>query len=181
MNIYPHGYYVYAYTRSNGSPYYIGKGKENRAWIKHYTQKNITTPPKNRIIILESNLTEIGALALERRYIKWFGKKCNDTGILHNITDGGDGVSGYKHTVETRNKMKKPLHLKKTKTPKTKRTAGWINISSSKTWIVIHPCGREETIISLRSFCIQNNLHYTCMRDITNGRQKSHKGYSVKR
>jgi hypothetical protein len=181
MNIYPSGFYVYAYIRLNGTPYYIGKGTNKRAWLKHYTQKSITTPPKNRIVILESNLTELGALALERRYIKWFGKKCDNTGILHNLTDGGEGVTGYKHTPETREKMKKPFHLKKTKAPKTKRTKNWVNIASSKEWIITFPCGKEEIITSLRNFCKFNNLHYTCMRDITYGRQKYHKGFSVKK
>ena len=89
-------YYVYAYLREDGSPYYIGKGKNYRAWKKH---SNIPTPKcKSKIVILAKNLTEIGALALERRYIRWYGKKIDNTGILRNVTDGGDGASGRKQT-----------------------------------------------------------------------------------
>lgn len=89
MSIY-NTHYVYAYLRQDGTPYYIGKGINGRAWSKNH-RVNL---PKNSncIVILEKNLTEIVALALERRYIKWYGRKDNHTGILRNLTDGGEGA-----------------------------------------------------------------------------------------
>lgn len=89
-------YYIYAYLRTDGSPYYIGKGKGNRAWCKTHKKHNINLPTKDRIVILEKNLTEVGAIALERRLIRWHGRKDLNTGILRNRTNGGDGGPGRK-------------------------------------------------------------------------------------
>jgi hypothetical protein len=104
-------FYVYAYLRNKdsliakaGTPYYIGKGKNDRAYEKHC--HGIRVPKdKNYIIILEDNLTEIGAFALERRMIEWWGRKDKGTGILLNRTNGGPGSEGLIMPLKSRKIM----------------------------------------------------------------------------
>jgi hypothetical protein len=98
-------YYVYAYLRNKdsnlgkrGTPYYIGKGTAKRFKENH---GKIKVPSGDFLVILESGLTEVGALALERRYIRWYGRADLGEGILHNMTDGGDGAPGTIRSEQT--------------------------------------------------------------------------------
>jgi hypothetical protein len=89
----PYKFYTYAYLREDRTPYYIGKGKRNRAYIKHH--KGISVPKnRSRIIFLKQNITEEEAFKHEKYMIAVFGRIDLGTGILHNKTDGGEGSSG---------------------------------------------------------------------------------------
>jgi hypothetical protein len=102
-------YYTYAYLREDGTPYYIGKGRHRRAYQKSKRHKFVKVPDdKTRIVFLSENLTEKNAFEEEKRLIKLYGRKI-DGGILININEGGFGGGrppGWKHTKETKNKMK---------------------------------------------------------------------------
>lgn len=98
-------------------PFYIGKGKGNRvAFHQNYIEKNNKNIPKNNKIrklnslglrpvekILSIEQIEAVAFVKERLLIEAIGRK--GRGPLLNLSDGGEGASGLKHTEETRRKI----------------------------------------------------------------------------
>jgi len=87
-------------------PFYVGKGTRNRDLshlcthmlikksLKSSTIKSIINetgehPLHYRIF---NNLNEKDAIRIEKKMIKFFGRRDNNTGILCNMTDGGDGL-----------------------------------------------------------------------------------------
>ena len=109
-------YYCYVYKREDGTPYYIGKGKDNRVYFEH---KRIRPPKdRNNIFFACEGISEIEAFEMEIALISLLGRKDLGTGILRNKTDGGDGSSGLVRSEETRQKISVSLTGK----PKSEET-----------------------------------------------------------
>ena len=96
-------YYVYEYLREDGTPYYIGKGRKDRWKSKDH---NVGIPPKERIRFAAKNLSADDAKNLEIELIAKYGRKDIGTGILRNLTDGGEGSPGRIATDEMKQKLK---------------------------------------------------------------------------
>ena len=98
-------YYTYAYLREDRTPYYIGKGRGRRAFL---TKRVGAKPPKDksRIIYLKQNLTEEEAFKHEVYMIFVLGRKDLGTGVLHNMTNGGEGPSGAIRSLQFKENLK---------------------------------------------------------------------------
>ena len=85
---------VYGYCREDGTFYYIGKGRPRRPYGK---RKSGVKPPKDRkrILILHTGLSEETAFDYEEKLILLYGRKDLGTGLLRNMTNGGEGVAGW--------------------------------------------------------------------------------------
>lgn len=105
----PLGYYTYIHLRaSNGKPFYVGKGKGNRAWERTKSDCRsdhwINCAKKNGVIveICQDGLSEDEAYLLEA----WVMAKLRIEGhALVNQSDGGQGPYGQTHSDATRAKI----------------------------------------------------------------------------
>jgi hypothetical protein len=100
-------FYVYLYFSKSGLPLYVGKGKGNR-WRHRTKSKNLIDRilAKHKdlpCVILQRDLTEQQAFDYEKLYIKVLGRDS-----LVNLTDGGEGNSGWTPSLETLSKMRQP-------------------------------------------------------------------------
>jgi len=91
-------FYTYLWLREDGTPYYVGKGHDRRAFRKG-------SPPIERVLIQEFP-DNASALEAEKFLIAYYGRKDLGTGILRNRTDGGDGLSSE----EVKRLWQKPEH-----------------------------------------------------------------------
>jgi hypothetical protein len=105
-------YYVYLHIKADtGEPFYVGKGKGDRHTKKNRSSfwKNIVNKHGYDILILEYNLCEQKAFELEVYWIKRIGRRDLGLGPLVNLTDGGEGASGKKLTIEHKNKIREKI------------------------------------------------------------------------
>jgi len=104
-------FYVYQYINEDGSPFYIGKGSNNRINESHSPW--ITIPAPEYRTIVKDNLTEKEAFDLEINLIKLYGRK-QDGGILENKKiSRWVAQAGWHHSSKTKEKISLALTGKK--------------------------------------------------------------------
>jgi hypothetical protein len=134
--VYERRFYTYAYLRKDGTPYYIGKGQGDRAFKKG--KKEIKPPKdKSRVIFLKQGLTEEEAFRHEKYMIAVFGRKDLGTGILRNLTNGGDGAAGAIRSEEAKEKNRQ-----------SGIEIGRLNVENQRGWF--DPKNHETTIAGRR-------------------------------
>jgi hypothetical protein len=117
---------VYRHIRlDKNEPFYIGIGKtDKRAYEKIKRNKfwyNVVSKTDFEVEILFEDLSWEEAGEKEKEFIKLYGKRDNNTGTLVNITDGGGGILGLRHTEESKKKIGEESRNRK-RQPRTEET-----------------------------------------------------------
>jgi hypothetical protein len=94
-------FYTYLYLRDNGTPYYVGKGTRNRAFVGQGHRCKL--PADKNFILIQEHPSEQAALEAEKFLIQYYGRIDLATGCLANLTDGGEEHGNP--SAETRSKM----------------------------------------------------------------------------
>lgn len=179
-------YYTYCYLREDGTPYYIGQGCGYR--IRNTQHNGIKVPPKERRLKLKEDLTQEDSIRYERYYISIFGRLCDGSGILENISLGGKGCLGYKHTEEHKqymsvlNPMKRPEVRVKFMKPLPDDVKQRISKSHCKyLWTFTSPSGEVFETTNGKDFCKKHELDFSTISKVIRGKYEKHKGWSVRR
>ena len=113
-------FYVYEHIRlDNNTCFYVGQGKGNRAYEldRNDFHDNISNSYGHAVVIVKDNLTEEEAFELEKDTIEYYVftlgygidiegyKNRENDEFLTNLTFGGEGSSGFKHSEEAKQKM----------------------------------------------------------------------------
>ena len=103
-------YYLYRHIRlDKNEVFYIGIGTGDRYKSKFSRNKywnHIVNNTTWKSEIIMDNLSRLEAEEKEKEFILLYGRKDLKTGTLCNLTDGGTGGLGLKHTEECKLKMK---------------------------------------------------------------------------
>lgn len=184
-------YFVYRYIRLDTNlPFYVGKGKENRArriWYHNQRCRRIAEKHGYEIEYILEGLTENKAIEKEAEFISLY----KDLGYCEaNFTLGGIATAGYRHTEDAKKRITAAVKGKKyslgcryKKAPFTKEHCE--NISKGKKGKMIK--GKKViclnncvTYISTTQAAICLGVPQTKVSSVCLGNRKHTKGYKFK-
>jgi NUMOD3 motif-containing protein len=93
-------FYTYLWFRENSLPYYVGKGKGDRAFVSD--GHGVHRPKDKARILIQNWESEEKAFEMEKWWIAFYGRKDLGTGCLRNLTDGGEGPSGFSESIRSK-------------------------------------------------------------------------------
>jgi hypothetical protein len=193
--------YLYPQTRV---PFYIGKGHGERSQFHLHASNNEVH--RNKLLqntikkvqrdgcdplieILQEFEDENKAYDEEERLIKLYGRKRYEGGPLCNLTLGGRGPLGFRHSEEAKQKMRKPKSEKaKQRMSAAKLGKQQPGISASmtggpgrhiKSWLLRDPLGITHSISSLKTFCREHGLNYNSLGSTLTTRAPISRGSSA--
>ena len=150
-----------------------------------------TDDPSNLIELTPVEHAEAHRLLYEQHgrwqdYVAWQGlSKLNDNfdaakESIRNGSKNGAAISNaqWKDTILKAKRIAKFKKSMEGKWPHGRK--GGLN-PSSKTFIVTHPDGKEECVVSLKMWCDKMGLKYNTIFNVCVGRGKAFNGYTVKR
>jgi len=177
-------FYTYAYMRQDGTPYYIGKGRGYRAWVSHSRCAVNKPSDPSRILILKKDLTEKEAFRHERYMIAVLGRKDIGTGLLRNLTQGGEGSSGFSPEVIERIRAARyrqdPWPRGSKHSEKTKEH--YRQIRKKYEYTFYGPSGEVITGLTVSEFCTQYpSVESANIRAVSRGERPHCQGWTATR
>jgi hypothetical protein len=185
--------YVYRHIRlDKNEPFYIGIGKlpnYKRAFEKQKRNQfwqNIVAKTDYEVEILFDDISWEEAEKKEIEFISLYGKRDNGTGCLVNISNGGGGTKGFKHSEEakkkislaSKNMVRKPISeetkqkIRETLTGRIGSNKGFKHSNETKEKLRLHNLGKvgpnkgkimsEETKQKIRD---TKKLNPTCRKN----------------
>ena len=132
---------------------------------------------------------------MEKSFIKQYHSHVSDNG--YNLTWGGCGVIGYKHTSATKDilreliKNNNPIHKKSVKNKhnyimsELVKSDDWISkhklgcMSGRYSYIIINQCGYICLTKGICEFSLLNNLSQPKLSEVSNGNRRSTSNYKI--
>lgn len=164
-------FYTYVHRKPNGEIFYVGKGKDKRAWSHNSRNrfwKGVVAKYGYTVEIIDDNLSEQQAFELEEFLISYC-KTRKQGGTLVNFTDGGKGTKGV--TVSPESRAKRSLSSKGSANKNSdKNLYTFVNYYTDERYtgtrqdfttqysVDVSHLFKNSNVLTIKSWCLLENL-----------------------